>query len=227
MAVMTYNVNYRLWDATKVTDLVRENPVDILGLIEPFKEQAEELRDRVQDQYPYYYRATGGGLSLFSRYPIAEAATETLGTPYHSLLAIIDVEGQPVRLVVAHPLAPVSPSNFAYRNQVMVVLASYGAKQSIPTVIMGDFNLTSWSIFFRDFIRSSGLRSVTLGHGLNPTWFYNDVGRSQGWLECLKQSLKIPIDHIFISKDVNVAQVITPSSGISDHRPLIAKLRLK
>ncbi|MEO1296764.1 MAG: endonuclease/exonuclease/phosphatase family protein [Cyanobacteria bacterium J06636_16] len=226
LTVMTYNVNYQLWDTTAVTDLVRANPVDVFGLVEPFKEQAAELRDNVQDLYPHYYRATGGGLSLFSRYPIAEATTENLDTRYHSLFAIVDVAGKPVRIVVAHPLAPVSMYNFVNRNEAMVALAKYGAEQSITTVIMGDFNLTSWSIYFRNFILNSGLRSVNLGHGLNPTWFYNGVGRSLSPLEQAKQVLKIPIDHVFVSQDVSVDQVITPSSGVSDHRPVIAKLRM-
>lgn len=226
LTVMTYNVNYQTWNTAAVTDLVRANPVDIFGLVEPFEEQAAELRDNVQDLYPHYYRATGGGLSLFSRYPITQAATENLDTKYHSLFAIADVNGKPVQIVVAHPLAPVSTYNFVHRNEAMMALAAYAAQQPITTVVMGDFNLTSWSIYFRDFIRQSNLRSVNLGHGLNPTWFYNGARRSLSPLEQLKQVLKIPIDHIFVSQDVSVDQVITPASGVSDHRPVLAKLRI-
>lgn len=227
LTVMTYNVNYQLWNTTAVTELVRANPVDVFGLVEPFQEQAAELRNQVQDLYPHYYRATGGGLSLFSRYPITEATTENLETRYHSLFALIDVSGKPVRLVVAHPLAPVSPRHFVHRNEAMRTLAAYAAQQPITTVMLGDFNLTSWSIYFRDFLINSGLRSVNLGHGLNPTWFYNDIGRSLSRLEQLKQFLKIPIDHIFVSQNVSVDQVITPAAGVSDHRPVIAKLRVR
>ncbi|MGD1929533.1 MAG: endonuclease/exonuclease/phosphatase family protein [Leptolyngbyaceae cyanobacterium] len=226
LAVMTYNVNYQTWNTAAVTELVRAHPVDIFGLVESFKEQAAELRDNVQDLYPHYYRATGGGLSLFSRDPIAEATTENLGTQYHSLFAIIDVNGKLVQIVVAHPLAPVSIYNFVNRNEAMGAVAAYAAQQPITTVIMGDFNLTSWSIYFRNFIRNSGLRSVNLGHGLNPTWFYNGARRSLSHLEQIKQAFKIPIDHIFVSQDIRVDQVITPSSGVSDHRPVIARLRI-
>jgi len=226
LTVMTYNVNYQLWETSAVTDLVRANPVDVFGLVEPFKEQAAELLDNVQDLYPYYYRATGGGLSLFSRYPITEATTDNLRTRHHSLFASVNVTGHPIRVVVAHPLAPISMPNFINRNQAMVALAAYAAQQSITTVIMGDFNLTSWSIYFRNFIINSGLRSVNLGHGLNPTWFYTDEARSLSHLDHWKQALKIPIDHIFVSQNVRVDQVITLPSGVSDHRPVIAKLRV-
>lgn len=226
LAVMTYNVNYALWDTPTVTDLVRAHPVDVFGLVEPFQEQAAALRDNVQDLYPYYYRATGGGLSLFSRYPITEATTDNLGTRYHSLFAVVSVNGKPVRVVVAHPLAPVSLYNFVKRNEAIAALSTYAAQQPTTTIVMGDFNLTSWSVYFRRFIIHSGLRSANLGHGLNPTWFYNDVGRSLSRLEQVLQVLKIPIDHVFVSQDIRVDRVTTPSSGISDHRPVIAKLRM-
>jgi len=65
---------------------------------------------------------------------------------------------------------------------------------------------------------NSGLRSVNLGHGLNPTWFHADGARSLSHLDHWQQALKIPIDHIFVSKNVRVDQVITLPSGVSDHR---------
>ncbi|MGF1524404.1 MAG: endonuclease/exonuclease/phosphatase family protein [Leptolyngbyaceae cyanobacterium] len=226
LTVMTYNVNYKLWDTAAVTERVRSYPVDILGLVEPLQEQAAELRENVQDLYPHYYRATEGGLSLFSRYPIAEAITDSLGTPSYSLFAIVEVEGNPVRVVVTHLRAPGSRIYFADRNRTMNALANYGAQQQMTTVIMGDFNATSWSRYFQSFLRTSGLRSVNLGHGLNPTWFYDEVGRSLNRTEEVLLFLKIPIDHIVVSQNISVDQVITPSSGVSDHRPLIAKLRI-
>lgn len=226
LTVMTYNVNVKLWDAPAVIDVVRANPVDVLGLVEPSKEQASELRDNVKDLYPYYYRATGGGLSLFSRYPLTETTTENLGTPYHSLFAVVDVAGKPVRIVVTHPLIPVPFYSFLNRNELIAALANYGSQQTITTVIMGDFNLTSWSIYFRQFIQQSGLRSAKLGHGIHPTWFYSEAGRSLPPLDLVKQGLKIPLDHVFVSENVCVDQVTTATAGISDHRPIIAKLRV-
>ena len=224
--VMAYNVNYKLWDTAAVTERVRSYPVDIFGLVEPLAEDAAELRNNVQDLYPHYYRATEGGLSLFSRYPIVEAITENLNSPSHSLFAIVDVEGKPVRIVLTHLRAPGSVNNFVDRNKAMAALAQYGAEQPGTTVIMGDFNATSWSLYFRDFIHVSGLRSVNLGHGINPTWFYNEVGRSLHHLERVLLFLKIPIDHIVVSPDISVDQVITPSSSVSDHRPVLARLRI-
>lgn len=226
LTVITYNVNYRLWDTEQVTETVRSFPADLFGLVEPFREQAAALRERVHDLYPHYYRATGGGLSLFSRYPIVEATTEDLGTPHHSLFAIVEVKDQPIRVILTHPLAPVSRKNFTDRNQLLEALALYCADQRLTTLLMGDFNVTPWSIYFQDLVRDSRLRNASLGHGLNPTWFYNDSGRPLSGSEHLKQLLKIPIDHILVSQTVSVDQIRTVSAGISDHRPLVANLRV-
>lgn len=226
VTVMSYNVNYQLWDTEAVTEQVRANPAELLGLVEPSAEQAAELKATVQDLYPHYYRATGGGLSLFSRYPFLETATLNLGTLSHSLFATVDVNGKPIRVVVTHPVPPISRQHFMRRNQLIRALAKYGAEQDITTIIMGDFNTTSWSLYFHDFLRRSGLRSVNLGHGLNPTWFYNATGRSLSLREQILQVLKIPIDHIIVSQDISVDEVSALPAGVSDHRPLFAKLRL-
>ncbi len=226
ISVMTYNVNHQRWNTRAVTETVREHPVDIFGLVEPFKEQAAELRDNVRDLYPEYYRATGGGLSLFSRYAIVEAATEHLDTADSSLFAVLDIGGNLVQVVVTHPLVPVTKQNFIRRNKLIAALANYAHQQQQTTIILGDFNATSWSIYLRNFMHRSRLRSVALGHGIYPTWFYLDSRRSPAPAERFKQLLKIPIDRIFVSKSVRVDRVITAPSGASDHRPLIANLRV-
>ena len=178
------------------------------------------------DHYPHAYLATEGGLSLLSRYPILEATTDTLGTSSHNLFALVDVDGKPVRVVVIHLRAPGSRAYFAERNETMAALAHYAAQQQMTTIIMGDFNATSWSRYFRTFMRASGLRSVNDGHGINPTWFYDEVGRSLNRTEKALLFLKIPLDYIVVSRDISVDKVLTPSSGVSDHRPVISQLRL-
>jgi hypothetical protein len=97
---MTYNVNYQLWDTVATEKLVRAYPADIFGLVEPYKEQAADLWDTVQDLYPHYYRATGGNLSLLSRYPIIEARADNLKSRHHSLFATLDIQGKAVQVIV-------------------------------------------------------------------------------------------------------------------------------
>ncbi len=223
---MTYNVNHQRWDTEAVMAIVRSYSADIFGLVEPFQEQAADLRDRVQDLYPYYYRASRGGLSLFSHYPILASETDSLGTSDSSLFALLDLNGRLIRVVVTHPIVPISRENYHRRNALISALANYAEQQQDPVIIMGDFNTTSWSPYLQEFERLSGLQNATLGHGLHPTWCYGDPGNFLRPLERFFSLLRIPIDHIFVSHDMIVDQVITGPAGVSDHRPLITHLQL-
>lgn len=230
VTAMTYNVNDRYWDAASVARVVRSQQADIFGLIEPFPHQATELHALIDDLYPHFYAATAGELSLYSRYPILEATTEKLQTPFSSLFATLDLQGKALRVAIVHPLAPLSPKHFRGRNQNLSALAedarAHSSDYSSAAIVMGDFNTTSWSIYFHNFLRRSGLRSASLGHGIHPTWFYISSARPQVLLYQFLQLLKVPIDHILVSPQIRIDRVTTAPAGISDHCPLIAKIRI-
>ncbi|MEM8641180.1 MAG: endonuclease/exonuclease/phosphatase family protein [Cyanobacteria bacterium P01_G01_bin.54] len=229
LTVMTYNVNHQQWNLAQVAATVRSHPVDLFGLVEPKKEQASELRETLQDLYPYYYRATGGGTSLFSRYPLQSPRTENFGAQDHSLVAELEIAQTSLQVIVTHPLVPRSRLFFRRRNELIAAIARY-AKQNAqqnpnqPLIIMGDFNATPWSAYVREFVRVSGLRDATLGYGLTPTWFYWGASQSFSLESCIKQLFKIPIDYIFVSPELRVKAVMTLPSGASDHRPLLARV---
>lgn len=226
VTVMTYNVNYQLWNTAAVEQLARAHPADIFGLVEPYNEQAVDLWKRVQDIYPYYYRATGGNLSLFSRYQMIEARTDNLNSLHQSLFATLDIQGKPVQVIVLRPPAPRTLDHFSRRNQVLRSLADYAKQQSSSLIVMGDFNTTPWSFYLHEFVQRSNLRNASLGHGLQPTWYYATYTKFFASTHFLFQFIKIPIDHIFLSEDIQVDWVIAGPSGVSDHRPLISKIRV-
>lgn len=222
-----YNVNYQLWDTAATEKVVRAFSADIFGLVEPYKEQAADLYNAVQELYPYYYRAAGGNLSLFSRYRIAAARTDNLDASHHSLLATLDVQGRAVQVIVMRPPAPRTRELFHCRNQVLKTLADYAKQQTTPLILMGDFNTTSWSLYLRQFIQRSGLRSASLGYGIHPTWYYANLTKISSIKSWLFKLVKIPIDHILLSRDMRVDRVMTAPAGTSDHRPLIAEFMLQ
>ncbi|NEO87233.1 MAG: endonuclease/exonuclease/phosphatase family protein [Spirulina sp. SIO3F2] len=225
LTVMTYNVNHKQWDLAQVEATVRAHPVDIFGLVEPQKDQAAALRETVTDLYPYYYRATGGGTSLFSRYPMQSPRTENFGAQDHSLIADFEIAGQPLQLILTHPFVPISLQYFRRRNELISAIAHYAQQNPAKTlIVMGDFNATPWSAYLREFVRVSGLHNVALGYGFKPTWFYWSTSQPFSLKNCIKQLFKIPIDHIFVSPNIAVEEMSMLPSGASDHRPLWAKL---
>lgn len=238
--VMTYNVNVKAWDKDAVATVVREHPVDVLGLVEPRRSQVLPLSQDLADLYPYYYQSTQAGpwedLSLLSRYPIVEAKVDDLGTSTPSLFAILEVDGTAVQVALVHPKIPVRRSTFNQRNDTILALADYArtsqqastaASPRLPLIMMGDFNAVPWSAYMQDFTERSQLRSAFLGHGLRLTWYYANTA-PQAWVkDRLFRLLKIPIDHIFVSADFTVENLATAPSGISDHCALLAELRLR
>ncbi|MBD2120398.1 endonuclease/exonuclease/phosphatase family protein [Trichocoleus sp. FACHB-262] len=226
VTVMTYNVNYQLWNTTATEKLIRAYPADIFSLVEPTKEQATELWSEVKDLYPHYYRATGGNLSLFSRYPIQAAKTDNLQSAHQSLFATLEISGKTIQVVAVRPPAPQNKNYFNRRNQVLRSLAAYTRQQKTPLIVMGDFNTTAWSFYLHEFSQRSGLRNASVGHGLHPTWYYATSGKATPSTHKFFQFIKIPLDHIFVSPSIRVDQVMTAPPGVSDHRPLIAKLRV-
>jgi endonuclease/exonuclease/phosphatase family metal-dependent hydrolase len=81
--------------------------------------------------------------------------------------------------------------------------------------MLGDLNATPDAPSFTGLLRDSGLRDAFDGPRWRPTW------RAGFW------PLAIRIDHVLVSKDVCVEHVeVGPGLG-SDHRPLMARLRLR
>ena len=77
--------------------------------------------------------------------------------------------------------------------------------------MIGDFNLTPFSPYFRAFADASGLRPVRAGFWPKSTW---PGMLASAWLG-------IPIDHAFIADDLKVvSHEIGPHLG-SDHLPVL------
>lgn len=112
------------------------------------------------------------------------------------------------RVLGVHPEAPVIPSWAAARNEQFADLVSYANSSTLPTVIIGDFNCTPWSPYFKDLISQSGLHDSRLGFGFKSTWKANNP---IFWL---------PIDHALVSPNVQVLDFESFPTQISDHKAI-------
>lgn len=130
----------------------------------------------------------------------AVLAVETAGAPCYSLVAL-------------HAAQPLGEGNIALRNKQLSYTASIAARDgNRPVLVAGDLNITPWSFAFGRIFGAAGLRDVSLGHGINPTWFSRFP------------LLGLPIDHVLANRHFQVLQVeVLPSIG-SDHFPLLVGL---
>lgn len=100
------------------------------------------------------------------------------------------------------------------RDAALDQAAGIARDSDLPVILLGDLNLTPDSPEFTRLLDESALRDVVSGRRWRPTW------QASFW------PLALRIDHVLVSPQLCVEAVeVGPSIG-SDHRPVIARLRL-
>lgn len=214
---------------------IRALDVDVLGLVEcnsAWQAAAESARDDGRARWPYALVGADhrgpGGVGLFSRYPLREAAIEVPPDGHFRMAsAIVEHPSGAVRVFVVHPVPPVRPRWTASRNAELAWLAARIAKErakpaaegGLPVVVLGDLNETPYGRAYATFLAATGMRPARSVAGFSPTWPTRVAGQSVPHL------LRIPIDHCLLSPDLlPVSFVVGPDIG-SDHLPIVASVR--
>jgi endonuclease/exonuclease/phosphatase (EEP) superfamily protein YafD len=223
--ILQFNLNTQNDRFAEVTKVVREEKPDVALFIEVDKNAVDKLNTSLKDIFPYFYRSSGGGLALFSRLPLQNPKGDKLNGDSTNLLATLEVSGKPIQLIGVHPMVPIKPSTFQRRNRQLTVLSSYVRTLKDPVIVFGDFNLTPWSPYYRQFIKKSGLHNASLGYGILTSWPRSATHvHHPKWILPL---MNIPIDHCFVSKEFKVAAIRTGANANSDHASLITDLVLR
>lgn len=200
---------FRAWLATR--------PADLLVIQEVTAAWARELE--AQTAYPHRHivaRQDPYGLALLSRWPLESVTQVDLaGDGLPSLAGSIDAGGRRIRFLGLHTHWPVTPALAAARDAALRDAASLARSAELPLVLLGDLNLTPDSPVFHRLLDESGLQDVMRGRGWRPTW------RAGFW------PLALRIDHVLVSSGLCVEHAeVGPPIG-SDHRPVVARLRLR
>ena len=197
----------------KVRQLVSNASPDLMVFPEANDAWVEELRP-LEGAYPFstYARGPKGqGIALYSRLPLEDTAILSIGTlPFPLLVARVHLDGHRITIIGAHLSSPWNPGYAAVRNEQLVEVARLVQRQSGPVVVLGDLNVTPWSPYFHELLRSSGLRDSRSGFGLQPSW--------PAWFP---SPFRITIDHCLVSREVLVKnRELGPPIG-SDHYPVL------
>jgi endonuclease/exonuclease/phosphatase (EEP) superfamily protein YafD len=171
----------------------------------------------VKKEYPYQIfklREDSFGVAIFSRYPLQRSAIVGLGKAgVPSAFGQIEFNGQPWSFLVTHPLPPLNRQWYTLRNEQYKVMADFIRKEkSNHFVLAGDLNCAPWSAHFMNFLTASNLRDSRLGFGIQPSWPVNC------WL------LRIPIDHVLTSQNVETKVRRIEQDLGSDHLPVYVEL---
>lgn len=199
-------------------DLVQSGRPDFFVVMEIGDDWVRSLQG-LSDSYPYSIaqpREDNFGIALFSRWPIKGHRVHDLSQArLPTLVASLDVRGQELTILATHPLPPIGRARSELRNQQLAEVGMLAANLPNPKLILGDLNITSWSPYFSELLRRSGMRDGRRGSGVQPSW------PALPWL------FRIPIDHTLVSADIHVVhRELGPPIG-SDHRPVVIEFRVR
>ncbi|XGW00401.1 MAG: endonuclease/exonuclease/phosphatase family protein [Leptolyngbya sp. BL-A-14] len=213
------NVLVRNRDYDRVIALAKESKPDVAVFQEVNSDWLQAL-ESLRTILPYRYaepEAKGFGNVIYSALPLQQPSVMFLGqTKYASLVVQISKGGRTFSLMTTHPPPPIRQALFQLRNQWLAAIAPFVRSQRHPVIIVGDFNITMWSPYYRRAIQAAGLRNTREGFGLLPSWSPRE------WLPWLA----IPIDHCLVSPDVRVQKTQTGRPVGSDHLPLLIELAM-
>jgi len=216
LVVVTANVQFNNRDRRRFLAWLAAHPADIVVVQEVSAAWALELS--TLSDYPYRgirTREDPYGIAILSRWPFESLQPVDLaGDGIPSLEGIALVRGQRVHVLGLHTRWPILPALAHARDRALLGVAARARAQAIPTVAAGDLNVAPAAPAFTRLQRDSGLRDAFAGRGWHPTWM------AAFW------PLALRIDHQLVSPALCVESAEVGRDIGSDHRPVIARLRL-
>jgi endonuclease/exonuclease/phosphatase (EEP) superfamily protein YafD len=127
----------------------------------------------------------------------------------------VSLGDQPIIVYAIQSRPPSNETDATYRDEYFDDLSQMVQSETLPTVVVGDFQTTPWSHAFRELTADTGLENSMAGFGLQTTW------PADRWA-----FFRIPVDHLLHSPELTtIDRYLGPILGV-DHRPLVVKLGL-
>src|SRR5690625_326978 len=107
-SVATMNVGNELAPDHQLVRVIQEMNPDILALQELSERQADHLAEALAEILPHRFSFGDGheGRGIFSRYPFRRTERLEISTARPDGLVEVDIDGQPVTVLVGHPRPP-------------------------------------------------------------------------------------------------------------------------
>jgi vancomycin resistance protein VanJ len=241
LRVATYNLNFANPNVEATLDAIASVNADVLLLQEITAGWESLLRARFGEHYPHlsFHVPEGGaaGHAVLSRHPLAvdEQLSRPPGSFYRGHRLVVTTPRGPLQILHVHLRASIDDDCFRgacsdvdwVKGQLTTPPIRRGeieahwrhVDRALPTVVAGDFNEPATGDVVA-FLERQGLQRVaTTGP---PTWRHTRIvdGRPS-------ELLALDIDHVMIDARVVALGATVLDAGASDHRPLVARLRLR
>lgn len=180
---------------------------DFLYLMETGPDWKQPLEELSQE-YPHQKvlcRDDYTGVAFLSRFPWENLQVVDVPDSNPPLDVQFLIKGRRFRLILTHPLPPISPDLRIARDRQLLDLAA-SIEDETPTLLAGDFNLAPWSGHFTHLLRTSQLHDLSTGFGIQPT------------LTPLPTLLGgVKVDHVLGNSRVSLVSFAVSPSQYSDH----------
>lgn len=235
-SILTYNVANGRAAPARLVRMLNESGADIVALQELSDAQAQEIERSLPDRYPQRAIYPGGfaGKAILSRFPIRSVQQLHLSRERPDLLARLELDGQPLAIISAHPPPPrPSPLKMRFNEDTRAQLKSLAAitQEHAPAILVGDFNMTAANAEYaalaasglQDAFRASGRgRGNTLPRRIGP-WKRNRW--LNGLIRWVPMLPVVRIDFIWHSPGLQSLHSWVGQDAGSDHMPVMAVLR--
>lgn len=222
--VMSTNLNVANNDATKVINLTKQEQPDLALFIEVNDSMAKQL-DSLKTFLPYSSNQLTPyqpGAVLYSKDPLTDFEIRKFNTNNAVNLSVrVQTQSQQLSIVAIHPLPPIKRAFLDSRNKVFTSVSDYIQQKTDPVVLIGDFNTTMWSPFYRTLASETDLKNTRKGLGTLPTWPANLSYHLTPKLNAFTKLFQIPIDQCLASPSLGVVGMHTGPDIGSDHLPIV------
>lgn len=221
LRVMTLNVLAENQNYDGVRRYIREVKADIVVLQEVNHLWSQNVL--TWTEFAVRVTSLSSDIAVLSKYPLSTPAAAAVRNLSPIVTRIALKVGSPQTQVVLygiHPASPRSVEKWIARNKTLKSTAEAieleGDGQ--PVIVAGDWNTPPWSPHLLRFLDSTRLSAAHEGLWPPPTRL--------SLRPYVPKFLGAPIDRIVVSHDVSVVHQFVGHDVGSDHRPVIADLRL-
>jgi len=209
--VVALNVNYRNDDHEAVREYLQSTAADVIVVGEMTESWQAALRV-LDGDYPHQIgrsRSDPWGLRIYSRLPFVDSELLDLGVvgSVHARV-VLESGGKQLQLFAVHLKSPTTSQNAADRSVQLAELGRRLGASRVPSAVVGDMNLTPFSPYFNQLLKSANVVDARRPDGIHFTWPTHPV------------PVWIPVDHVLAHPALRVRGVRRGRDAGSDHYPL-------
>lgn len=219
LTILFANVYYKNLDFEKITNVIKYEKPEIIIFAEVSEESFTTLKTMIQKEYPFSGFQDGEGaydISYFSKSQPLMSEFLYFAEKNPSAFLRYEWNESYVTIIGIHPHSPMASQSTASRDKHLKAALEYGASIEGPVAVMGDFNISQFSPKFSHLLKEYGFIDTQLKFGLQPSWNTDTP-----------PILRIPIDHVVVSPEVDVYDRYVGENTGSDHLPIVVKIRVQ